>query len=97
MIAPTDDMSDADLLKRWLDDVNPGETFITIYGRFRQEVREALEDMGLQPMEAENRVGSVFTRAEATRRELPPETPLRDRLLSMARAVAADCCQGRAG
>jgi hypothetical protein len=90
MIAPPGDVSDTDLLRRWLVEADEGETFLTIYGRFRQEVREALEAAGLQPMEAEDRVGAVFARAEATRHELPPETPLRHRLLAVARGVAAD-------
>jgi hypothetical protein len=90
MIAPPAGVTDTDLLRRWLDDVDEGETFIIIYGRFRQEVREALQAAGLQPMDAEDRVGAVFARAEATRHDLPPETPLRARLLAAVRAVAAD-------
>lgn len=95
MIAPPDSVSDTDLLRRWLVEVDEGETFLTIYGRFRQEVREALEAAGLQPMDAEDRVGAVFARVEATLHELPPETPLRHRLLAVARDVAADVDRGQ--
>lgn len=88
-IAPRDDGSDTDLLQRWLGEVDEGETFIEIYGRYRDDVRKVLEDAGLPPMGAENRVGSVFAHAEHTRHSLPPETPLRERLVSAARTVAA--------
>jgi hypothetical protein len=97
LIAPPDDVSNADLLRRWLDQEAEGETFITIYGRFRGDVREALEAVGLQPMDAENRVGYVFAQAEAARRELPPETPLRDRLLAVVREIAAHTHQDAVG
>ncbi|HEX8319584.1 hypothetical protein [Longimicrobium sp.] len=86
MIAPRDDVSDTHLLHRWLSEGDEGETFMAIYARYREDVRKVMEDAGLQPMDAENRVGSVFAHA---RHALPPETPLRERLASAARTLAA--------
>jgi hypothetical protein len=84
--------SDEELLRRWLDDSleDSGETFIAIYTRFRGMVREEMERTGLVPHEAEQRVGSVFIRAEDTRESMPAETSLRDRLVTVAREVARD-------
>lgn len=42
------------------------------------------------PLEAENRVGSVFILAADTRDTAPPDVPLHDRFVTVARSVAAD-------
>ncbi|HST58408.1 MAG TPA: hypothetical protein VLK84_06970 [Longimicrobium sp.] len=83
---PTDD----ELLRQWLDEEVTGETYIAIYVRYRPIVRDELERGGLAPLEAENRVGSVFIRAADTRDTMPDDVPLRDRFLAVAREVAAD-------
>lgn len=85
-----DEPTDADLQAAWLDDEHEdsGETFITVYNRYRDEVREAMVLTGLEPREAENRVGSVFLRAREA--VVPVDMPLRERLLKVARTVAND-------
>ena len=83
-------LTDDELLRLWLDDEITGEAYIAIYVRYRPMVREELERGGLAPLEAENRVGSVFIRAADTRDTLPADVPLRDRFLSVAQEVAAD-------
>lgn len=83
-------LTDDELLRLWLDDEVTGEAYIAIYVRYRPMVREELERGGLAPLEAENRVGSVFIRAADTRDTMPDDVPLRDRFLSVAREVAAD-------
>lgn len=83
---PTDD----ELLRQWLDVEVTGETYIAIYVRYRPIVRDELERGGLAPLEAENRVGSVFIRAADTRDTMPDDVSLRDRFLAVAREVAAD-------
>jgi hypothetical protein len=83
---PTDD----ELLRLWLDEEVTGETYIAIYVRNRPVVRAELERCGLAPLEAENRVGSVFIRAADTRDTMPEDVPLIDRFLAVAREVAAD-------
>lgn len=92
-----DHPSDAALLRLWLEDPDCGETFIAVYGRFREAVRDEMESAGLAPREAEDRVGAVFIRAEETRESLPVDTPLRARLLAVAREVAADPAWTRPG
>lgn len=86
-----DDLSDDELLRRYLadDENDDGETFIAIYTRYRVPVREELEAAGLPPQDAENRVGTVFIRALDQRPDLPVGS-LRERLLALAREVAQD-------
>jgi hypothetical protein len=83
---PTDD----ELLRLWLDEEVTGETYIAIYVRNRPVVRDELERCGLSPLDAENRVGSVFIRAADTRDTMAEDVPLLDRFLAVAREVAAD-------
>ena len=87
---PGSERSDAELLAAWLDDDHEdnGETYLAIYTRFRDAVREAMVRCGLPPREAEQRVGSVFHRTRDTL--FPTDTPLPDRLLAVARGVADD-------
>lgn len=88
------ELSDDELQSAWLseDELAPasGEPFLVVYNRYRDAVREEMEQSGgLDRREAENRVGSVFMRAQDDP-EIPPDTPLRERLLMVARKVAAD-------
>jgi hypothetical protein len=90
-------LSDEELLRAWLseveeDELAPGSEppFLVVYNRYRDAVREEMEQVGgLEAREAENRVGSVFFRAQDDT-DIPPDTPLRDRLMMVARKVAAD-------
>jgi hypothetical protein len=87
-LPPTD--TDNELLRQWLDDEVTGETYIAVYVRYRPVVRDELERAGLAPLEAENRVGSVFIRAADTRDTMGKDVSLRDRFVAVAREVAAD-------
>lgn len=90
------ELSDDELQRAWLseEELAPGsgEPFLVVYNRFRDAVREEMERVGgLDPREAENRVGSVFWRvAQDSDPEILPDTPLRERLLMVARKVATD-------
>jgi hypothetical protein len=65
-----------------------GEAFIRIYMRYRDTMRSTMEVAGLSDREAENRVGSVFTRGlDVNDRS---RLPLRARLEDAARLVAND-------
>jgi hypothetical protein len=88
----SDGPSDAELLRSWVtgDQESAGETFISIYARYRDTVRGELEAAGLTPREAEDRLGAVFVVAERMRADVPPEIALADRLVAAAREVAAD-------
>lgn len=87
---PPQATDDDELLRQWLDDEVTGETYIAIYVRYRPLVRDELERAGLAPLEAENRVGSVFIRAADTRDTMAEDVSLRDRFLAVVREVAAD-------
>jgi hypothetical protein len=84
--------SDTDLLSAWLseeeDGAGTGEAFLVVYSRYRVAVHDEMVQAGLERREAENRVGSVFLRAQDA--PVPPDTPLRERLMAVAREVAAD-------
>jgi hypothetical protein len=90
--SPTDDhFSDAELLRAYLDPAtdDDGEAFNTIYCRYRNEVRRAMEREGLSAVEAENRLGSVFIKAL----DVDPSGPLPslpELLGRVARQVARD-------
>jgi hypothetical protein len=86
------DPSDDELQRAWLSEEESGigePPFMVIYNRYRVAVHDEMVRAGLDKREAENRVGSVFLRAQDDP-EIPPETPLRDRLLTVARKVATD-------
>jgi hypothetical protein len=89
---PSDGLSDADLLARWLDETveGGGSTFLMVFRRYREVVRADLERFRLPPLEAIQRVATVFYRTQDNRPEPPADTPLRERSLIVAREVAAD-------
>lgn len=84
-----DDLPDEELRRRWTDEnfEDAGHLFIAIYNRYRQPVRDELEAAGLTPRDAEERVGSVFLRAQES---ASAGGSLREVLLTVARAVARD-------
>ncbi|HEU0298780.1 MAG TPA: hypothetical protein VFR37_04980 [Longimicrobium sp.] len=71
-------------------DDDTGATSVAVFIRYRELVRTELERAGLAPLEAVKRVGTVFFLAQESRPEIPAETPLRERLLIVAREVAND-------
>jgi hypothetical protein len=81
---------DCGLLPLWLDDTNDefGAVSLAVFIRYREDVQRELERLGLSPLEAVQRVVTVFERAHANRASVPPETSLRERLLLVAREVA---------
>lgn len=87
--ASLDGLPDEELRRRWTDEdfEDAGHLFIAIYNRFRQGVRDELEAAGLTPVDAEARVGSVFQLAQES---ASAGGPLREVLLTVARAVARD-------
>ncbi|HEX6749059.1 MAG TPA: hypothetical protein VF092_17300 [Longimicrobium sp.] len=90
--APLDGFSDDELLRRCIGEPadDDGETFLAIYTRWREPVRRELEDAGLDPHEAENRLGTVFIRALDPDERIPATVPLHERLKRFAREVASD-------
>lgn len=81
---------DADLLARWLDEANDdaGASSVAVFIRYREVVRTELEQVGgLSPLDAVQKVGTVFHRAQEARADLA-ELPLRERLITVAREVA---------
>lgn len=85
-------LSDDELLTRWLDESydDAGATSVAVFIRYRQVVRTELERAGLAPLDAVKRVATVFHRAQGNRPDIPDDTPLRERLLIVAREVGAD-------
>jgi hypothetical protein len=85
-------LSDGELLARWLNerDDDTGATSVAVFIRYRELVRTELERAGLAPLEAVKRVGTVFFVAQGVRPGIPAETPLRERLLIVAREVGTD-------
>jgi hypothetical protein len=85
-----DGQSDEELLRQYRDDAadSDGEPFMAIYMRYRQRVRAELEAAGLSPADAESRVGSVFIQAMNDSRQ--DGLTLRERLLTLARAIGTD-------
>jgi hypothetical protein len=85
-----DEESDEELL-RWYQDESTdhnGEPFMVIYMRYREPVRAEMEAAGLTPADAESRVGAVFIRAMNDAQS--DGVTLRERLVALARALAAD-------
>lgn len=84
--------TDDELLTRWLDESydDAGATSVAVFIRYRQLVRTELERAGLAPLDAVMRVATVFHRAQGNRPDIPNDTPLRERLLIVAREVGAD-------
>lgn len=84
--------SDDELLSRWLDEryEDTGATSVAVFIRHREAVRMELESAGLAPLDAVQRVGTVFHRAQGERPDIPSDTPLRERLLIVAREVGSD-------
>lgn len=79
--APTD----AEVLTRWLKEPDAdGAITLTVFRRYRETIRQALQERGLAPRRAVELVAEVLARARSAR----PETILRDRLLASAREVA---------
>ena len=86
-------LSDGELLARWLNerDDDTGATSVAVFIRYRELVRTELERAGgLAPLEAVQRVGTVFFVAQGVRPDIPAETPLRERLLIVACEVGND-------
>jgi len=85
-----DQLSDDELHRRYLDAPDTeGEAFFVIYARYYVSVLHEMEDAGLSPQEAENRIGAVFTRALSQSHAAGGNT-LRGLLLAYAREVASD-------
>lgn len=84
--------SDDELLRRWLDDRHDdaGATSVAVFRRYREAVRLELEGVGLAPLDAVQRVETVFHLAQGERPDIPSDTPLRERLLIVAREVGSD-------
>jgi hypothetical protein len=81
--APTD----AEVLTRWLKEPDAdGAITLTVFRRYRDTIRQALQECGLSPRRAVELVAEVLVRARSAR----PETTLRDRLLASAREVVDD-------
>lgn len=87
-----DSWSDDDLQRAWFDDEeeDDGLAFNEVYRRYRNIVRDEMQRAGLGFADAEKRVGSVFLQARYETEDIPMNTGLGDRLLSVARRVAAD-------
>lgn len=85
-------LSDGELLAQWLNerDDDDGAASVAVFIRYRELVRTELERTGLVPLEAVKRVGTVFFIAHGSRPDIPDETPLRERLLAVAREVGND-------
>ncbi len=85
-------VSDDELLSRWLDERydDAGATSVAVFIRHREAVRMELESVGLAPLEAVQRVETVFHLAQGERPDIPSDTPLRERLLIVAREVGSD-------
>jgi hypothetical protein len=87
---PTSDpRSDEELLRICRGDTSAdqGEALNSVYYRYRDQVRAALEREGLEPAEAEVRIGTVFSEALAADAAAAP-LPLGALLLAHARSVA---------
>jgi hypothetical protein len=71
-------------------DYNPedAETFLAIYRRYRDAVREEMERVGLSAVAAEQEVGAVFFDAMKAVVALPPDAPLGPHLFAFARRAA---------
>jgi hypothetical protein len=79
-------LSDEEVLSRWVNEPDEdGAITLVVFRRYRVAVRSELEAGGLSPPEAVRMVATVLLHARHAR----PETTLRDRLLSVAREVAA--------
>jgi hypothetical protein len=85
-------LPDAELLRQWLDDTyeDAGATSVAVFIRYRELVRTELERTGLAPLDAVKRVGTVFLRAQGSRPDIPADTPRRERLLIVTRAIGND-------
>jgi hypothetical protein len=88
--ASLEELSDEELRRRWIDEEaeDAGHVFIAIYTRYRRAVRDELEAGGLNTLDADERVGSVFLHAHE--RALVQDQPLGEVLLMVAREVAQD-------
>lgn len=81
-----DELSDEEVLSRWVNEPDEdGAITLVVFRRYRIVVRSELEAAGLSPPAAVRMVATVLLHARHAR----PETTLRDRLLSVAREVAA--------
>ena len=89
---PDGSLPDHELLTRWLDEnyEDAGATSVAVFIRYRELVRPELEGAGLAPLDTVKRVGTVFHRAQEHRPDIPADTPLRERLLIVARELGAD-------
>lgn len=85
-------LTDGELLSRWLDERNDddGAMSVVVFIRYRELVRVELERAGLTPLNAVERVSTVFHLAQGNHPHIPPDTPLRERLLTIAREVGID-------
>lgn len=66
-----------------------GERFLELYGRYRDVVREELEDGGLSAESAERLVGAVFERLSVLARAERSSDPGAATIRSLAREVSA--------
>lgn len=82
-----DPRTDVELLHAYREGDEDGRALPEIYRRHRDKVLQVLEDEGLPPREADDRIGAVFLRALS--RDSSSE-PLRETLCDEARAVAHD-------
>lgn len=80
--------SDGELLARWLDEASDdiGVASVAVFICYRDTVRSELERLGLSPLHAVQKVGSVFHKAQQNRVDLA-RLPLRERLTTVAREI----------